>query len=105
MTHWELATRRREIADYVKANHTMAEAAAKFGCGLQLVYHSMREHGVGRPIAGMKRMKPKSFAILRELWDGAKPTELAKKYDLSLTSICDLRNLAIENGWPELAKK
>ncbi len=97
MTHPERAARRKEIAEYVRANHSRQEAVVKFGVSIDSVDQACREHGV-KPTRYQHR-QPKSFEIVAVLQNTSKTiVEIADERGVEHQWVRELYHAALEGG-------
>lgn len=93
--------RRAEIVKFIKNGGTAHEATARFDVSMALVYQACSEAGV-TPKRSVKPPKPRTYKMLRQLWDGMSVSAVADQNNVSLSLVSQLKKVASENGWPEL---
>ena len=104
MTNEKTRQRRRDIAAYIREGHEDFEACAKFNVSMGTIYLILREYGIRNPsrLKGCKTLRPRTYQILRDLFNGVKPAEVSRRHNLSITIVCRIRDDAAANGWPEV---
>lgn len=93
--------RRAEIVKFVKNGGTVHEATTEFDVSMALVYQACGEAGV-TPKRSVKAPKPRTYMMLRQLWEGMSVSKVALVNNVSLSLVSRLKKEAAENGWPEL---
>lgn len=88
---------RREIAEYC-VNHTIGQAARKFGVSVSLVRSACWEHDV-EPFRQIRANLPLSFAVLKMLLDGTPRKEIAQDLGLKLTYVHTIARTAQSAGF------
>lgn len=106
LSHREARKRREEIAAAVKSGEPIGEIAHRYKTSVALVYSACAEFGIRLPRAGAKQLRPRTYSILRDLWDKQlKVSQIAAKHGVSEVFVNKIRQTAYQNGWPELQPK
>lgn len=102
--HERSRRRRKEIAASVRSGMSSADVSKQFDVSMALVWAACAEHGVRIPRSA-KTSQPRTYCILRRLWDGVRVKDIAEEFDVSEGLVFKIKANAIKNGWPELKGK
>lgn len=75
-----------------------------FDVSISMVWAACSEHSVRIP-RSMKSSQPRTYRILRALWDGKSINATADEFGVHRQTVLKIKANAIKNGWPELKGK
>lgn len=104
MTRDEQTARRKAIADFVAANHSLADAAAKFNVSRVTVGVACRENGTPIPKPGRPARRlpaPATYQIISALCAGDDPlTAIAGRFGISKQRVAEIYRECRKAGVP-----
>jgi hypothetical protein len=101
LSYAERAARRKEIAAFVAAGATTAEAAAKFGVSRGRAWAACRENGVTLPAAETQTTAPATYQIIAALCAGGETlTSIAARHAVTKQRVSEIYSACRAAGIP-----